>query len=180
MEPLAVNYIRVTPELFQESFSVVFDKRKQKTLLICGVVFAVFGLLSLLIQYFLHRMIVLGAPVLMMGCVVIGWSFLLPVTERRKKYKALCRKNSGAPVERTIEFFENGLIVHTEDEAPIEIDYSDIREWRETEHLSVLVCEGRMGILLAKDGFQSGLLDTVRKLAEKRQADFSATDAHEG
>jgi hypothetical protein len=175
MEPTAINHITVTPELFQESFSTVFVKRKQQTLLICGIVFTLAGVIFLLIQHFFQKLIVLGAPVIVMGCFVIGWSFWLPVSERKKKYKALCRKNGGEPVKRTVEFFETGLSVHTEDEFPVEIDYSEVKEVKETEHLAILLCENRMGVLLDKAGFETGTLKLVKELVER----FSSSDTTE-
>lgn len=174
MEPILVNHIRITPELFQESFGVVFDKRKQKTLLLCGIVFAVFGLIFLLIQYFLRKIVILGGPILIMGLFVIGWSFLLPRSECKRKYKALCQKNGGEPVDRTIEFYESGLTVHTKDGASIEIDYSEVREWRETKHLVLLICEDCSGILLDKTSFQSEMLEQIKELVQQRKEWFPA------
>ena len=60
MEPVAVCHTTITPKLFRESHAVVFDRKKQRTLLLCGIVFAAFGLAFLLVQYLLNRVIVLG------------------------------------------------------------------------------------------------------------------------
>ena len=50
---------------------------------------------------------------------------------------------------------------------PVEIDYTDVREHKETEHLCLLICADHRGVMLAKDGFETGswsvLLDAIEK-----------------
>ena len=151
MEPIAVSHTTITQALFQEGFALVFDRKKQKTLLLCGILFAVFGLFFLLVQYCLKRVIVLGGPVLLMGLFVIGWSCYLPHSECRKKYHALCRKNKGSPIERTISFYETGFVVSSPEQTLAEINWSEVLRYEETEHLIVLICENHAGVMIGKD-----------------------------
>lgn len=169
MEPIAVNNLTITPEYFRESFSAVFAKRPRKTLFLCGLIVAAMGALSLALQLFFHRILLLGPPLLMMGIFVMGWAILLPRTECRKKYKALCLKNGGAPVKRRTEFYEHSLVVFSDSGAPLEVDYPDVEQLQETEHLVILRCAGRRGILLDKQGFERGSLEEIqRQLAAER------------
>lgn len=167
MEPIAVNHITITEELFKESFSVVFDRKKQKTLFLFGIGLIVCGVLFMLIQHLFNKIVILGGPVLVMGVFVLGWVFMLPRFECKKKYKVLCQKNGGVPVYRRIEFYEFGLTVYTEDNFSMEIDYAQVREWRETKHLVLLICEDRSGILLDKSGLQSGMLEHIKELVKQ-------------
>ncbi|MBQ8935851.1 MAG: YcxB family protein [Oscillospiraceae bacterium] len=168
MEPIAVCHTTITPELFRESHAVVFDRKKQKTLLLCGIVFAAFGLAFLLVRYLLNRVIVLGGPVLVMGLFVIGWSFVLPHSEYKRKYKIMCQKNGGAPIERTVTFYETSLTVASEGEVLADIDYTEVKDWKETEHLAVLICEDRTGVLVEKAKLSGEELERIRMLIDQQ------------
>lgn len=164
MEPIAVCHTVITPELFWESYRIVFDRKKQRTLLLCGIVFAVFGLVFLMVQYLLNRVIVLGGPVLVMGLFVIGWSFVLPHSECKRKYRIMCRKNGGAPIDRTVTFYETGLSVASGGEVLADIDYSEVTDRKETEHLLVLICEDRTGVLIEKAALSGDALAKIQTL----------------
>lgn len=176
MEPLAVNHIQITKELFQESFALIFDKRKQKTLLLCGIAVAAFGALSLVVQSLLHKVLILGVPILMMGIFVVIWSFFLPRTACKRKYKAFCLKNGRTPVERRIEFYESSLSVYTEGHSsPLDVDYSEIKEWRTSQHLVLLICEDRSGILLDRANFQTKTWEQIEALLNQQKSQQSAS-----
>lgn len=168
MEPLAVNHIQITKELFQESFAMVFDKRKQKTLLLCGIVVAAFGALSLVVQHFLHKVLILGVPILMMGIFVVIWSFFLPRTACKRTYKAFCLRNSRTPVKRRVEFYASSLAVYTEGNSSVlEVDYSEIKEWRISPHLVLLICDDHSGILLDQANFQMKTWEQIETLLKQ-------------
>ena len=168
MEPVAVCHTTITPKLFRESHAVVFDRKKQRTLLLCGIVFAAIGLAFLLVQYLLNRVIVLGGPVLVMGLFVVGWSFVLPHSECRRKYKIMCQKNGGTPVERRVTFYENGLTVASKGEVRADIDFAEIKERKETEHLIVLICEDRTGVLVEKAALSEDEWEKARMLIDQQ------------
>ena len=56
---------------------------------------------------------------------------------------------------------------------PVRIDYPDIRDHRETEHLYLLLCADHTGVMLARDGFQTGswqaLLDAIEKAKQEAE-----------
>ena len=68
---------------------------------------------------------------------------------------------------RTITCFYSFLTVDTGKGEPLSIDYPDIRECRETEHLCLLICVDHTGVLLAKDGFESGSWPELQEAIEK-------------
>ena len=64
-------------------------------------------------------------------------------------------------------------MIETGDGEPVQIDYPDIRDHRETEHLYLLLCADHTGVMLARDGFQTGswqaLLDAIEKAKQEAE-----------
>lgn len=166
MEPVAVNHITVTRELFAESHEAVFSFRRQKMLLYGGLVFLLFGLILLALQARIPNAPALYTPLLLTGAVVALWSLTLRKSDLRKKYRAFQQKNGENP-QRTITCDRAGLEIDTGKEKPVRIEYTDVREWRETPHLWLLLCSGHLGVQLAKDGFETGSWDRVLQAMEK-------------
>lgn len=162
MEPIAVNETIITLDLFQEAFLLTFSRRQQRTLLLCGGIIAFAGGIFLAVQLLFHRLLILGIPLLLMGGAVIVQAVLLPKSECKRKYRALCVKSGRAPFRRT-EFYNTSMAVFTQGE-PLEISYSEIISAEETGHLIVLTCEGRRGIILNKSGFIVGCWEDVQEL----------------
>ena len=160
MEPIAVNRITVTEALFAEGFDAVFSKRRQKTLLYCGIVFLVFGLILLARQARLPVATALSFPALLTGVIVIIWALTLHRSELKRKYRAFRLRNGDAP-DRVIECYRDHLVVSGGPGEPVQIDYPDIREYRETANLLLLICENHTGVHLSKGGFTTGDWDTL-------------------
>ena len=169
-EPVAVNQITVTKELFEESHAAVFSKRRQKMLLYCGIVFLCFGLVMLLVRLRFPATSGLFLPSTLTGAVVLIWALTLEKSERKKKYR-LFRQRNGEASARTITCQATYLTVEPEQGEPVDIDYADITEEKETEHLILLICRDHTGVLLAKDGFLTGsreaLTDAIQKAREE-------------
>ena len=177
MEPIAVNHITITKDLFAEGHAAIFSKRRQKMLLSCGIVFCVFGLILLAVQVRMPVASMLSFPALLSGVIVVIWALTLQKSELRRKYKAFQRRNGDAS-ERTVYCYRNCLSIETGNAEPVQIDYPDIREHRETAHMLILICADHTGVMLAKDGFEAGsptaLLDAIEKAkaeAEKGQTE---------
>ena len=166
MEPIAVNHITVTRDLFAESHNATFSQRRQKMLLYCGFVFLAFGLVFLAIQVRFPMLSSLCVPALLTGALVILWAVTLQRSEQRRKYKAFQRVN-GEISERTVTCWCTSLSVDTGKGEPTQIDYTDIREHKETEHLLLLICNDHRGIMLSKDGFDTGSWETLLSAIEK-------------
>ena len=155
MEPIAVNHIAVDKALFAEGHAAIFSKKRQKMLLYCGIVFCAFGVVLLAVQMRLPVASALSFPALLSGLLVLVWALTLQKTELRSKYKAFRRRN-GDISQRTIRCYRNYLTVETGRGEPVQIDYPDIREHKESEHLLILICADHSGVMLARDGFETG------------------------
>ena len=173
MEPIAVNRITVDKALFAESHAAIFSKRRQKMLLYCGIVFCAFGLILLAVQMRLPVASALSFPTILTGVLVLIWALTLQKTELRRKYRTFRRIN-GDSSTRTIWCHRTALTVEAEGKAPVEIDYTDIREHRETEHLLLLICADHTGVMLAKDGFEVGSAAALLDAVAKAKADAEA------
>ena len=166
MDPIAINHITITKELFAEGHSAIFSKRRQKMLLYCGIVFCAFGLILLAAQMRLPVASVLSFPAMLSGIVVVVWALTLKRSELRRKYRAFQLKN-GDISARDIHCYRTSLTIQTGNSQPVQIDYTDIRDHRETEHMLILLCADHTGVMLAKDGFELGSRDALLDAIEK-------------
>ena len=179
METVAVNRVTVTRELFAESHAAVFSHRRRKMLLYCGIVFLAFGLALLAVQTRFPVASALCVPALLSGVIVTVWALTLEKSELKKKYRIFRRMN-GDRAERVIRCYAAYLTVDSGRGEPLQIDYTDIREHRQTEHLILLLCSDHKGIQLAKDGFESGswseleaAIDRAKQAAEEEMKQLS-------
>ena len=176
MEPIAVNRITVTRDLFAEAHDAIFSKRRQRTLLYCGIVFCAFGLILLAVQMRLPVASALSFPALLSGILVVIWALTLKRWEFRRKYGAFQRAHGDAS-PRTVTCWRTNLSVDSGSGQPVEIDYADIREHRETARLLILICADRTGVLLAKDDFEVGSPDALLTAVERAKAEAEALAA---
>ena len=173
MEPVAVNHITVTRDLFAESHEAIFSVRRQKMLLYGGLVFLLFGLILLAFQSRIPNAPALFIPLLLTGAAVVLWSLTLKKSDLKKQFRSFQRKNGDDP-QRTVICSRTGVEVDTGKEKPVRIEYTDVREWRETPHLYLLLCSNHMGVQLAKDGFETGSWDQVLQAMDKAKKDAAA------
>ena len=165
---IAVNEIEITTELFKESFYAVFSKRKQKMLMNCGLVFILAGAVIMVIQYFLHMTsLLLSATILFPGIFVIVWAIRLPQTEYKRKLKLFNLKNKDGNRKRITCFSYGDFSVQADGQDPVYFDYTEISEWKETEHLLILICNDHTGIMLDKTGFTVGNAEIIKKQEQK-------------
>ena len=173
MEPVAVNHVIITPELFAESHEATFPAKRPKTLLYCGIIFCAFGLVMLALQSRMPAAAGMYLPMLLTGAAVILWSLTMKRSDLRKKSRAF-RQRNGESAERTITCDRTGRTIDTGRDKPIRIEYTEIRDHRETAHLYLLLCSGHRGVQLAKDGFETGSWDALLKAAEKAKQEAEA------
>lgn len=166
MEPIAVNRITVDRALFAESHAAIFSKKRRKMLLYCGVVFLAFGIIFLALQMRVPVLSALCVPTLLTGALVLVWALTLQKSELRRKYK-LFRRVHGDVSPRTVSCFRTSLSVDTGRGEPTVIEYADVREHRETERLYLLICADHRGVMLAKDGFETGSWEALLAAIEK-------------
>ena len=172
MEPIVVNRTTIDKSLFAEGHAAIFSKQRQRMMLSCGIIFCVFGLILLAVQVRMPVASMLSFPAILSGVIVVIFALTLQKSELKRKYAAFQRKN-GDVSERTICCYRNCLMIETGDGEPVQIDYPDIRDHRETEHLYLLLCADHTGVMLAKDGFQTGswqaLLDAIEKAKQEAE-----------
>ena len=166
MEPIAVNRITISRAIFAESHAAVFSKRRQKMLLYCGLVFLAFGLIFLALQLRFPVASALCVPALITGAFVTVWALTLQKSELKRKLRAFQAVNGEAP-ERVTQCYRDYLTVETGRGEPVHIDYPDIRESKETEHMILLICNDHTGVHLSKDGFETGSWDVLQAAIEK-------------
>ena len=77
-------------------------------------------------------------------------------------------QGSGATPARTTRFYKDHFVVESETGKKTRFPYSDVEKISESKHLWVLRCKGKAGVLLKKDGFVRGDMDTVKELVEFR------------
>ena len=173
MEPLAVNRITITRDLFAESHEAVFSVKRQKTLLYCGIVFLAFGLILFLLRSRMQAAAGLYTMLLLTGAIVVVWSLTLKKSDFRKKYRAFQQKHGEASA-RVITCDRTGLEIDTGKGEPVRIEYTEVQDHRETEHLYLLLCSGHMGVQLAKDGFQAGSWDALLRAVDRAKEEAAA------
>lgn len=166
MEPVAVNRLTVDRALFAESHAAIFSQRRRKTLLYCGIVFLAFGLVFLVLQARVPVLSALCVPTLLTGVLVVIWALTLQKSELRRKYRVFRRVNGEAST-RTVTCWRTSLAVDTGNGEPTEIDYADVRDHRETEHLFLLICADHRGIMLSRDGFETGSWEALLAAIER-------------
>lgn len=160
MEPIAVNRVTITRELFEESHAAVFSVRRQKMLIDCGLVFIAFGLILMALQARLPAASTLCVSALLSGVIVLMWGLNLKRSELRRRYRAFAQKN-GSASERTVACYSTFLTVDSGRGEPVQIDYEEIEACRETEHLILLICRDHTGVQLSKAGFEHGTWEAV-------------------
>ena len=172
-EPIAVNRVTITRELFAESHEAIFSLRRQKMLLYAGVVFLAFGLIFLAFQSRIPNGLQLSVPMVLTGIVVVIWALTLEKSDLKKKYRAFVRRN-GEKAARVIVCDAAGLAVNTGNGEPVRIEYTEVREHRETPHLWLLLCSGGVGVQLAKDGFETGSWEELLQAIDRAKEEAAA------
>lgn len=173
MEPVAVNRTTITRDLFAESHEAVFSVKRQKTLIYCGMVFLAFGLILYLLRSWMQAGAGLYTMLLLTGFVVVIWSLTLKKSDFRKRYRVFQQKH-GEASSRVITCDRTGMEIDTGKGEPVRIEYTEIRDLRETEHLYLLLCSGHMGVQLAKDGFQTGSWDALLQAIDRAKEEAAA------
>ena len=165
MEPFAVNRFTITKKLFYEGMLRVTKERLgpviKKVLIALAVLWAVLVAITLLTKsspsYALVELVVLIA-------VGIWLCVYIPRNRAKRAWKALEDK-SGGEMERVTRFFPNFLEIESGGETTV-ISYEDVLQLLLTEHLLVLTCKEKVGVLIARDGFVTGDENTVKTLIE--------------
>ena len=173
MEPVAVNRIQVTRELFAESHDAIFSVKRQKTLLYCGIIFFAFGLILFAFRSRAQAAAGLYTMLLLTGAMVVIWSLTMKKSDFRKKYRAFQQRH-GDDSSRVITCDRTGMEIDTGMGEPVRIEYTEVQDHKETAHLYLLLCSGHKGVQLAKDGFETGSWDELLRAIDRAKEEAAA------
>lgn len=171
MKPIAENHITITQELFDEGMRAIRNKNYKKLIL---KFISAFILLNIAVAFYIiysgiNPIYLAGEIIFFIGIII--WSiFVLPQTIRRKNYKAMQKDSSEIPT-RTVDFFENYLLVTSNTGTEVSISYKDVINWQETKHLWIIRCKNNLSILIKKDGFSIGNINIVQSAVNKELND---------
>ena len=165
-QPLAVNRFTITRPLFYEGMLRVTKERLgpfiKKMLLVLAALWVVLTAVTVLTKgsptYPIVELVVLTAVGVWLGVYI-------PRSRASRAWKALAG-GGGGPLERVTRFYADRLEIDSGGE-PTVIPYENVQETLSTEHLLVLTCRDKVGVLLALDGFEAGSADSVRALIRR-------------
>lgn len=163
MKLQAENRFAVTRDLFYEGMRRIsrdgYEKIAGKAMLIFGGIWLALCAITLLTGGSLS-FVFFCLFVIVLICI---WLFLwTPRKNAKKAWEALSGRYGDNP-RRIIRFYEDHLEI-SGDCVDKSVMYCDVIYIRQTEHLLILMCRDRVGIMVALDGFTRGDLHTVHSL----------------
>lgn len=172
MRKLAESHIEITLPVYREGMNAINGKRFKslikKLLIFMIIIFAALTAYNLK-KSFNPFVILIEAAIIVLLCVYM--IVIMPRSARKKSYRAMCKRSETDVPRRTMEFFEDHLIIYAEAGRKTDVSYEEISEISETPDLWVLICKDRSGVLISKEGFSLGNFETVREAIEKIMAE---------
>ena len=159
------NEIDITLRLFMEGMTGISGQEYRKGMR--RAVIALAALWLFLLGVALWGGGNLGIVAAELGIIGVLCLWVLVLQPRWRLYRAYqaMRKKSGGNMHRRVRLYkscfrvENGI-------GEKEIPYEQVERVVETKHLLVLVCQGKLGFLLLKEGFIQGDARTLREHIE--------------
>ena len=168
MNKLATNHIEITLDLFQEGMDAISNKRYKallkKIVIVAAAIFALVGLYTYYKGASLFYLIC-EFVIIVLLCVYI--LVFMPRSASKKNYRGMVQRANGVTPRRTLDFFNDHLVIYAEAGRNTNVGYDEIAEIVETKELWVLNCKDNTGVLVSKDGFSMGDFETVRPFIEK-------------
>ena len=165
---LATNHIEITLDLFQEGMDAISNKRYKallkKIVIAAAVIFALVGLYT---YYKGASLFYLICEFVIIALLCVYILVFMPRSARKKNYRGMVQRANGDTPRRTIDFFNDHLVIYAEAGRNTNVGYDEIAEIAETKELWILNCKDNTGVLVSKDGFSMGDFDTVRPVIEK-------------
>lgn len=165
MQMLTENRFIITKSLFYEGMLRIsrdgYGKSARKAMLI---------LLGLWLALLVYTIVSQGSISQTLGYLVIIaliglWlCVFMPRSNARRAWRVLEAKH-GTSMERITRFYPDHLEIEGE-YVEKTVFYSEIKEIKQSRHLLILVCEDKVGVLLALDGFTGGNAQQVKALIE--------------
>lgn len=171
MDAITKNELTITKPFFHEAYIATSGRKYRRTALKTTLI-----LLGLWLTFFLIMSYVMYNPtylpyalteLAMIGFIGLWTAFILPHNKCRQDYQKL--SNLSSIVTRTTIFYENHLEVITETGAITTILYIQVIRIQETKNLIILHCTDGIGVLLSKNGFIDGDINTIMTLINKQK-----------
>ena len=160
MSPLSENRLTITKALFLEGMLRI--SRDTYGASARKIALALIGIWAAVAAYtiwsgggLIHTVVYL----IPFGLIILWSTVLLPRNQVKRMWKAQ-EMTYGPAAERITRFYEDHLLI-TGTGVNKEIPYSQILSVKRSKHLLILLCESKMGILLAQDGFSGEPEETV-------------------
>lgn len=163
MRHQAENRFTVTQALFREGFLRIsrdgYGKFAAKAMLVFGGIWLALLAFTLITGGSMANVMFSLFVIAVIGVWICIWT---PRNNAKKAWQAQ-QSRYGDTMLRVTRFYDDHLEI-TGDCADKSVPYADIRKIQESEHLIILLCHNKMGIMLAKDGFTSGDVHTIHAL----------------
>ncbi len=166
MKLIAENKFTVTEELFREGMKRLIDldygPALKKILIFLAAVWAAVA------AYILWKggnLIPVLIETFALALVVLYLSVFLPRSRIKKGWKAM-RERSAGEMERVTRFYEDRMEVLTTVD-PLIVNYEDVTRTLETAHLMIIQNTGKLGVMIALDGFTQGTKEDVLRLIQE-------------
>ena len=159
---IAENHITITRPLFYEGMRAIGKNGYQKA--IKKLILLLLVLYLIITVWILHSggsLFMLAGETLTITALLLWMTVFLPRSKWKAKYKTMSQYGELIP-ERTVYFYEKALMVTGNSCKTLNISYSKISGWQETEHFYILECEENIRVLVGKDGFTHGDFDLVK------------------
>lgn len=156
---LAENQFTITKKLFYEGMSLISRDSygkfvKKVTIALLGVWLVMFAV-TLIANA--NLLIALGELVLV--AFLCAWiSVYLPRSRAKRTFKGL-----QGDLTRTTRFYADHIEMESENRRE-EIAYDQVQDILQSRNLLVLICENRIGVMLALDSFTMGDAEKVRSI----------------
>lgn len=161
METVAENEYTLTKKLFFEAMRRMdgenYTPAVKKSLIVIALLWAVLAFVTFRAGGHV-AIIVLELLVVL----ALAWTLLRSIPGKRSKraWDTLCER-SGGDLTRHIRFVEDRMEVAPGD---LIINYEDVEKVLETQHMLIIVTDGKKGVMVLKDGFTKGDGDAVKAL----------------
>lgn len=165
---LATNDYILDKKLFYEGVAKVQNARigkfSRNAVLFLGIAWAVMAVVTLVMNQSPLFLVLEFAVVFVAALWIL---FYLPRYKASKAWKAMASR-CGDDLRRQTGFYDDHLEICAAGEVTT-VDYDEIVQTLDTERLWILITNRRVGVMIKKDSFTGGSLETARSLVENAQ-----------
>ena len=163
MELKAENSFTVTKELFLEGMRRLVNRDYAPIARKASIAIGVVWVLLLAITIYTHGHLFVAFIELAAAAFACFW-LLVMVPKKRIKRAWRAQESAGGDMKRTTRFYEDRMEVEKTSGDVLIINYEDVADVMESEHLLIMVNKDRLGVMAAKDSFSKGDAAQVQEL----------------